>query len=511
MRRRGWVQPPPGRPFNFKLSFKDTASAGFAESHFLYFGRIGVKQNRWAPLQMKLADQLGLRTPRNRLVRLKLNGQNLGVYWQFEHWGRNTFAPYGISEADVYAESDDQRFPVNFYLWKNLDSWKKYDVDGATGAPEQEDFSELAALLDLVNDADDATFSRQIFDLLEFDAWVAWLIHTSAMNSYHQGGHINARLLLNRDTMRFEPLPWDVVPGVIKRVTPRGIYTTHPLIVRLMNNERFQLSFSRRLYAFYEQLEAEVDQLFHNLYRDPQLECSLLSSDHRDPDPNLKFPKSWSYAALETWAITPSWPETVNNMRGTFMAAVRSHKQYLEMSSMFISRDVSAKSEGGLVPIARLGYRSQVASILASIDLPLGSTDFDGQELDVELVIRPRPLARIRNSPVLPSNSEPEELRVQRRVTISGGRILLDKLELTLLPNYPRASPLYGKADYNRGWRPIESRDYDIYLRLSARVPLAATRLTVTARSAATNKPLDVFYKNFRNEQRLSTLSAARG
>jgi len=277
MRKRARIIPAEGEQFHFKLEFKKPVFAKSNASHLIFLGRIGPKQNMYWPFHMWLADNLGLITPRSRIVRVKINGLFWGLFWEFEPWGKATLDQHNIASGSLFAESDDYPFVIARYLWKNLDQWKKYDT-GFTNPDDENDFSHMADLLWFINHADEKTFNREVYNYVNFDNVVAWATHMTIMDSYHQDFFQNGRLLYNNMTGKFSMIPWDAITELSSRINGRyrgsKIFANHPLLIRLFNEERFYKAYTKKVGNFTRHLEKELNDIFSNLYLTNDLVCA---------------------------------------------------------------------------------------------------------------------------------------------------------------------------------------------------------------------------------------------
>lgn len=511
MRLRGITQSEEGRPLNFKMAFPNESTTGYKESHLLYFGATGGEENRWWPLHMWLAEKLDLLTPRNRLVRVKFNGKLQGVYWEFEQWGEHSFERYGIKKADIFADSDELPFFVNLYLWKNTDAWKRYD---STLDPKvtQRGFVQLTQFLDLVNRADDATFNRHIFDHLDFESSLGWLVHMTAMNSFRQRGQYNARLFYDKVTGLFKPIPWNALPGMYPRQDNAGAYTIHILTVRLLNHERFQRAYSKKLQATYQELKPSMDKIFSELYLPSGIECAVLRDDFSQPfyveEKILSGREILSFAGVKRRLWDSAWQASVDRMRHVITHPITLHQRVLTNSHLFVSRNMAQhpKASPGnplevfqaIVPhpafrlLATLGHRGQAVTVLHRLVLPLTSTAHDGQKVVVQLRFQPKPLSPNYWYPLQPSNRISPAQTVRYAAVIQSGRLVLDNLDLAMMANFPK---LASQPNTPGAWTPIESQDYDLFISLPEHLSVDTERFTLDAVNVATGESATIFYK----------------
>lgn len=187
------------------------------------------------------AKKLGLLVPESKFVNLKINDRNVGVYFLSEGWSEDFLASVGVA------------VPTNFYgeraiadpVFDGVEFWKKY-----TKNSEQkfDDYGELRRLLDFIRDADDDTFRRQIFSLIDEENFYKWYIHALLSGSTHQDWAHNLRIYFDRGSGKLKFIPWDVGAGSIEGYGVDINY--NPLISRVISVPEFRLKRDELLYKY---------------------------------------------------------------------------------------------------------------------------------------------------------------------------------------------------------------------------------------------------------------------
>jgi spore coat protein H len=153
------------------------------------------------------ARKLGLIVPETKFVTIRINGGEPMVYWQSERLGREFLETQGLSSAANLYEADAT--PTGS-IFDSVDRWDKELFDPRF---EEIDTSDLQALLDLLNNADNDVFSQYIFSLMDEENFYAWNTHAILAKSNHQDWAHNLRLYFDPSLGKFIVLPWDVGVG----------------------------------------------------------------------------------------------------------------------------------------------------------------------------------------------------------------------------------------------------------------------------------------------------------
>jgi len=175
------------------------------------------------------AKKMGLIVPDSQFVVLKVNGQTQGVYWQIEHWTPAFLEKKELPIGNLYGDIDqmvsrDQQKPI----YQSIFFWKKYVQDEIF---EDDNYAEIATLLELLNNTSDQEFFQKLPLILDMDSFLAWQAHSILMGSIHQDSIHNIRLYWHPALGKFYVFPWDVLGG---RVSWPVDY--HPLVARVLKN-----------------------------------------------------------------------------------------------------------------------------------------------------------------------------------------------------------------------------------------------------------------------------------
>lgn len=174
------------------------------------------------------AKKLGLTVPPSKFINLKVNGKTQGVYWQFEHWNLSFLEKHQFPPGNLYGEVNQQvKRSAQKPIYNSLEFWRKYVRDEIY---QEDNYAEIALLLDLLNKADDQEFFQKLPHLLDIDNFLSWQAHSVLMGSTHQDELHNIRLYWHPALGKFIIFPWDVLGG---KGWPIDY---HPLVSRVLSN-----------------------------------------------------------------------------------------------------------------------------------------------------------------------------------------------------------------------------------------------------------------------------------
>ncbi len=168
------------------------------------------------PLIAYRAKKLGLHVPEPKLVRLRVNGKDMGVYLASEGRSKKWLSRLGLPDNSPIFTVDESRISELAYsegpylVPERLGYWNDSAREGKKQDVKPEDFAPLAALAEVVNKADDYTFKKIIPHLVDLPRFYAWDILRMLSGSNHQADNYNLVLLFNIDRGKFEVIPVDI-------------------------------------------------------------------------------------------------------------------------------------------------------------------------------------------------------------------------------------------------------------------------------------------------------------
>lgn len=242
------------------------------------------------PLNNYRAKKLGLFAPQPWFVRVRLNGEDLGVYHAIPHWTRALTDRNGFGEfANIFGVIDLQLAELtgkNFFDPANISFWEDYtrnaDINPPTSAGGGVNLSakeRLTEFLNIIHHAPDELFEQALPVLVDMDALYDWLIIQTLAASAHQNTAVNIILLYNPATGRFQPVPWDAQLYLYHPIN----LATHPLIGRTLQNLSFRQEYLNRLRTYVEDPKnLEADLLFFDTTRN-QIEHALFKDTAKLP------------------------------------------------------------------------------------------------------------------------------------------------------------------------------------------------------------------------------------
>ncbi|MEK7173597.1 MAG: CotH kinase family protein, partial [Patescibacteria group bacterium] len=227
------------------------------------------------PLNDYRAKKLGLFAPQPWFVRVRLNGEDLGVYHAIPHWSNALMDRNGFGEtANIFGIIDLQLNELtgkNFFDPANLSYWEDYTRNADLNPSGTEQLKEL---LTVIHHASDELYARALPVLVDMEALYDWLIIQTLAASAHQNATVNIILLRNPATGRFQPIPWD---AQLYPYHPVNL-STHPLIGRTLAVPDYRAEYLRRLKAYVsdeKNLEDDLrfydetrNQIKHALFKD---------------------------------------------------------------------------------------------------------------------------------------------------------------------------------------------------------------------------------------------------
>lgn len=158
-------------------------------------------------LVLDFMNQHGIAAPRCSFTRLYLNNEYWGLYTAVEDIGK-TFLQQRFDNNDGNLFKGD---PHGSLTWKG-DQQSNYAGDYELKTNEElNDWSDLIALLDALNNSAAADLPAALGNRLHLNGWYGyWVVHSMFVNldSYVGSGH-NYYLYHNEDTDRFEFIAWD--------------------------------------------------------------------------------------------------------------------------------------------------------------------------------------------------------------------------------------------------------------------------------------------------------------
>lgn len=285
------------------------------------------------------AKKLGLVVPESRFVRLKVNGQDFGVYFMVEHWSKEFLEKNRLSgDTNFYKERS-----VNEPIFEDIRYWNK-----VTTNPQEtiSNYAELQTLIDIINKTSDNEFLQKISTIVDMDNFMRWYMHSLLSGSDHQDWAHNIRLYFDPALGKFQFIPWDV--EIARLADWNGIDIHYnPLISRLLANPEFVLKRNQVLWeyvkddknleddlAFYDRVFNEVRGAF---YQDRATEYSPQYFDRSSAEyralikENFEYIKDYLQRAKAEVRLTLNAPTTAAPLTVDVLAANPSALQLHEI------------------------------------------------------------------------------------------------------------------------------------------------------------------------------------
>ena len=161
-------------------------------------------------LSLKLAEQMGLLTPRIEIVRLFLNGQDRGVYIFVEQPGETTLRNAQFMPGDMYRGEmigkDQFSFlgkPKKLRLFDSPSYWDKVAINNHY---DPESLAPLEKLLMLVEDRKSGKSNALLGEIMDMEAWGRFSAFETLASSRHTSNSHNWRLYYDPWRGKFYPL-----------------------------------------------------------------------------------------------------------------------------------------------------------------------------------------------------------------------------------------------------------------------------------------------------------------
>ncbi len=232
------------------------------------------------PLNDYRALKFGLFAPQPWFVKVRLNGEDLGVYHAIPHWSKAMTDRNGFGEfANIFGLVDlqlDELVGRNFFDPNELSLWEDYTRNADLNPSDKEQLKEF---LTVIHHAPDELFLRALPVLVDMDALYDWLIIQTLAASAHQNATVNIILLRNPATGRFQPIPWD---AQLYPYHPVNL-AAHPLIGRTLAIKAYRAEYLRRLQNYVsDEKNLEDDLRFYDEIRE-RIENALFKDTAKLP------------------------------------------------------------------------------------------------------------------------------------------------------------------------------------------------------------------------------------
>jgi len=236
------------RKKSWKIKFEDVLPEdGFASIDLMI---ASSQEYIMEELNYYRAKKLGLAVPPSKFVKVFINGNYYGVYWERKSHNKDILEINNIN-SDINLYGDDV---ISNRLFKNVNYWQKYSFNPHT---VEGNFAELQLLLDLINNASDAEFKEQIPMLVDLDNFYRWNVVEILGGNYHQDFAHNMRLYFDSTLGKFKFMPADI--GISTKSANDYIY--NPLVTRILENEEFAYERNKILWDYVSQDENLEDDL----------------------------------------------------------------------------------------------------------------------------------------------------------------------------------------------------------------------------------------------------------
>ena len=209
------------------------------------------------------ARKLGLLAQNDDWAWLRVNGEDIGVYYISGGWNKFWMERNGIRISQLVGELDYQTGNVIFpNLWDGVWNWKFYAYRTDRRFPNS---FYLDKFIETVNNFSGEQFASEISQVVDIESLARWKALSILNNSFHTDDFHNWRMWLDPESLKFQIIPVDMVISLTDWDSYDGSLVVDRAIDKL----------SSKLYGS-SQLTLEVDKiLWEYVLNDKQLEDDL--------------------------------------------------------------------------------------------------------------------------------------------------------------------------------------------------------------------------------------------
>jgi hypothetical protein len=220
-------------------------------------------------LGYRLAQRLGLMSPRCELVNVSINGRNAGLCEFTEQLDENTLRRWHRVPGDFYSGdlvSKTAIWGTTNRVFEMPQAWEKIAADPAHDVASR---APLQRLLELLNTEPGEATEAALSALLDMDAFGAFGAFEVLTQTHHYDEYHNWRLYWDPCAQRFQPVIWDPIAWAPDMRSATGARPSLDMVVSrlqvwLHRNGDFLAARQRTLRDFYasgavDQFTAEVD------------------------------------------------------------------------------------------------------------------------------------------------------------------------------------------------------------------------------------------------------------
>ncbi|OGZ45469.1 MAG: hypothetical protein A2756_00425 [Candidatus Ryanbacteria bacterium RIFCSPHIGHO2_01_FULL_48_27] len=188
-------------------------------------------------LNIYRAQKLGVLSPEMKLIRLKINMRDAGVYLATESWSPSWVERHELPTAGslfTIDDTDPNFRKLSVFTKEGASLWKSENQKNTDGMVHDE----IAALIEIVQNTSDADFQRLAPHIIDLPKLYAWSVVNILANSSHQDDQNNSTLFFNASTGKFEPISWDI--GLDTSPAPTAYTESQTLAQRVFSIPEFR-------------------------------------------------------------------------------------------------------------------------------------------------------------------------------------------------------------------------------------------------------------------------------
>lgn len=228
-----------------------------------------------------LAKEMGLITPKFRLVELFINNESSGIVLEKERLDESFLRNAGLMPVNLYKGEQfniEAKVRVDDSLFNNPGLWSK---QATFNHRPEEDFSDLARLINRVRRAEtDADDQRLLSEILPSEIWATYGAYGIIGSILHNDWIHNQRIVIDPWTGYVHPIPhdlgsiglrtgaWDAAANDVTRMLnmqPAYVLAKYRELYRLTAQEKALSAVVKSMHALVEPIRISMERDFHLL------------------------------------------------------------------------------------------------------------------------------------------------------------------------------------------------------------------------------------------------------
>ena len=214
-------------------------------------------------LGYKLAETLGILTPKTKLVNLTLNGKHQGVFLFAEQISQTTLQKHSLAPGNIFKGElvkGDQFSGISTSVFDHPKVWKSISKDPYLSTQSKE---HLIQLCSLVMGEQTEKSQQKLIHLLNLESWARFSAFEILSQTFHYDDNHNWLLYFDPKNKNFQPMAWDPMSWYHEWISQIGTNAKSdiipsPIQQALHQNNRFIIERDKVIYNFYRSGKAKL-------------------------------------------------------------------------------------------------------------------------------------------------------------------------------------------------------------------------------------------------------------